>query len=366
MSNHDPLHGPQDDAFPLLEDLGDLATLAQEHAGELRTYVYQVDQDGRKKPPGFSQHSYLERIEGVPELDDLRDRWGGGLYLLLVKTVAGAMKARVRVSIADATTRTAAPPSAAVPPAAAPPGSDHLLATIATTISESITRALEPVITRIATPPAPAVDTLAVMREAVSLVRELAPPPSAPATDGSTAVDLLLKGMKIGRESEAGGTSLGDALVQVAPQALDTLGRVAATFAQARGARIARPAPAPTPAPASPVEPSLASVVEGPTASGADVPPAEADAIGRAAWLVTHLEAMRLSGADAEKVADVVEDLLTDSELEMLAKLDAPGAVERLGMLGTVPAELASPDGLTWLGAFLDRLRQSDEDEPGV
>lgn len=355
---------PTGDGSPLW--LGDMASLVEEHQGFVRTYVYRVADDGRKVPPGFGDTLFLERLAGAPDFEDIRDRFGGGNYELMVQGKNGRMLGKRRVAISGARRELSTPEQATPAPgvaAAAPqPTSEQLAATLAVTLAETMARVLEPIVAKLATPPAPPVDQLTMLRETLTLVRELAPPQSTSATDGAAAVELLLKGMKLGRESEAGGMGVGDAIVQIAPQALDTIGRVAATFAQSRAPRPVRPTPAAANDPPRTPDASHATVVE-PTLTP-DPAPTEADAIGRATWLVAHLETMRQSGADAEKVADVVEDLLTDSEIELLTGLDAAGALQRLGMLGEVPPGLGSPDGRTWLGAFLDRLRASEEDEP--
>lgn len=345
---------------------GDLDSIPADQISTATTYLYRVAEDGRKLPPGSGREMYLAKFSGrIVDLDEVRERWGGGSFVVMVVQKGGTMLRRVTVNI-DGAPKYEALEKPAEPAAE----TDRIAAAVAAAISPALEQLADVVRviaeTKSEPAPAPAVDPLALVREVMSVVRE-----SAPQAGGSSPGELMKifrEGMMLGREAESPTKSVGDAIAEVAPKALEALNNIG--VAMASRAPLARRGAAPPRAQA--VKPGA------PAASGAVVVegPAAADqgnaVVARVRWLVDHLDVMRESGADAAKVADVVEDLLTEFEIKKLTSyvaaadggqlaVNTSALLAELGQVVQPPQGLLSEPGQRWLAEFLVRLAEPSE-----
>lgn len=356
------------------EDFGDLGSISEDQIAGSVTYVYAIDEDGRKVPNGMSREKYLAKIQGKRvDFDDIRERWGGGNYAIYVRQArGGAMIRSVTVRI-DGPARM--DPVATPAAVAVPSETVRLAEAVALALSpslEAMSRAIATLAQHAAAPPAPAQpDALAITERVLTLVKTMQPPPPPPppASDPTQVMKLFMSGWRMGSEAAGGGKSVGDAIAEIAPKALETIGSMTTAFTS----RPPRPAPAraqaPRPASPTPTTDAAAQVQLEPAAEVVTTEPTTTmpsdDVMARGRWLVGYTEGMYVSGADPVKTADVVEDLLSDFELERLGEYDAEGALGFMTAFGPVPDGLSSADGRIWLQKFLDRLREEGDDDDG-
>lgn len=348
---------------------GDLDSIPTDQLATATTYLYRIAEDGRKLPPGSGREMYLAKFVGrLVDLDEVRERWGGGSFMVMVVQRGGMMLKRAVVNI-DGPPRLA-PSEPAVPEVATSSEADRVAAAVSLALAPALEQ-LASVVRVVAEskqtpPPAPAVDPLALVREVMSVVRE-----SAPAASGATASEMMKvfrEGMTLGREAESPTKSVGDAIAEVAPKALEALSNIGQAMASRPPMR--RAAAPPRAGGGKPVAsaPSNAVVVEG--APAVDQGNA---VVARVRWLVDHLDMMRESGADAGKVADVVEDLLTEFEIKKLTGyvavhdgqvgVNTSALLAELGQVVPAPAGLVTEDGQRWLAEFLVRLAEPAESD---
>jgi hypothetical protein len=190
--------------------IGDLASLVGAASEGVVTYVYRIDNSGRKVPNGAGSELYLARLDGPPDFDEIRSRWGGGFYEVMVQKRGGQMITSSRFGIDG-------DPKPVTPEAVAEPEVAGVRATDATSLAVALTTVLSPVFEQLAgtmkliaerqttPPPAPPVDQLAMVREVVTMMRETQPAPAAPEDNVDRMLSMFERGMKLGRESEGAG-----------------------------------------------------------------------------------------------------------------------------------------------------------------
>lgn len=370
-------------------EFGDLSSIPKDELSSLTTYLYRIADDGTKMPSGFRRERYvMKRVGGLFDFDEIREQCGGGNFLIIVTaTIGGRMLRCVRLPI-EGPPRLYVPASLESPPVpvAAEPVRVEEPAPRTTRpdeIAQAVALAITPVMQQLAevvkavtvaqaapaaAPPMNPMDIFEMMDRGIRLGRESAVP--QPAADTEKLLDMFERGMKLGRTTE-GGKSIGEAIVEVAPRAIDAIATGLASRPVAPRVFVRRGAPAAAPgAAAAAADKSSAVVVE---PGGAVVQPAAGDVAARVRWLVEYLDSMRSSGADATKVADVLEDLLSEFEVRKLASyvgehdgqpaVNVSAALADLGQLHPAPAGLVSEDGQRWLAEFLERLAQPAEPE---
>lgn len=314
--------------------LGDFAHLAEQYSNDtLVTYVYRIDEDGRKLPGGVGPQVYLEKVMGVPELDKIRERWGGGCYEFMIQTTRGKMIQKRRMLVAGPARNafeTPAPAPAPAPATAPALDGDRL----ATMVSESIARAIAPLLERRAEPRESSFEQTLALAE--RMATRMAPPPQDQATLVKSSLDMLEKGINLARRETGSGRSLGDAVVEAMPQLVEVIGRVI-------DSRERNAAPGAAPAAPAPPGPDLANLV--------------------LAGMVARAVA---NGRTAEDLAAVIEVQLNERELAQLVGI-APGFVagNLRRFAGQFPA-LSDPSLEPLVAETLRLLSETDDGPQGI
>lgn len=352
-----PLDEPQPPRSHWL--LGDLLSANGVLPEQCTTYVYRVDVSGRKVPPGFDGVAYSLKYSGVPDFETIREQLGGGFFNIAVTGKNGKMVHTGNVEIEGH----ARVPGEAPPPAAAPPPSPSPELSVLAPVLERLVTRLDSLESRIAAPPAPAVDQFEMFAKTLALVQQIQPAREPSGTAMVTAyVEALQRGMDIGRAAE-GGRTVGDSLIELGPQILQAIQPMLARPA----APPMRPA-VPTAGRAAIAAPAVSGASVEPAAAPVPVPPAAVLPMGstpqeRIQWVVAFLAAQRTFGVDPDEAADVLEPRLSDVELAMLRSLTVDQAYAQLGEgIAQFPV-LVSEDGKAWVSGVLDRLREPDSDD---
>lgn len=354
---------PAADAPATTDDVIDLDDFwSFDDAPDQTTYVYRLDESGHVRPSSIDG-AYECRITGPIDPEIVKSHVGGGRFRLIVKRGRTLIK-RFVVRIAGDPQGASAPPP---PPAPAPAAFDPNA--FAQVIAQSIGAVLDAKFAVLAPPK----DTLAQALEIVRVMREAAPAPaaSAPPIDAATLVqqqlDMFHRGYKTARDmtgSAEGGRSMGDALVEVLPRALETVDRALqakAAVDQLRAHRASAPArPAPAPAPANG---SVAQVVndEPAAASGAEEDPV----VEWADALIGIVARGLRQQIEPEDLADTIELLLDEPERATLLAVPEAVLLEQLELRKGQHPELGSPQLREYVTATLEALRSSPDDEPG-
>jgi hypothetical protein len=327
------------------------------------TYVYRIDENGNTKR-GSSQSAFECKIAGAVDPEIVADRVGGGTFRLLVRR-GSEMHRRLLVRISGPPKHAGAPESSA-PPAPAPPAADA--ASIATAVASAVASVLD---ARLPAATAQQRDPFEMAVTLVKLMRDEQKPSAPGAIDAAALtnqmLDMHMRGLKQGQEiaesiSNAGGTTVGQALLQTLPRALDVAERV--VNAQVAVAQLRAKSPAPAAAPggaARAAAPGSASHAEVVTSAAETAAPD-----GAAPWVdvVVSLVARSLERqVEPEDLADTLELMLDPSELALVAAAPDPVVVEQLAAQASRFPALGTPQLGEYVSAVLRALREPADDE---
>lgn len=327
-----PYSDPDDDVDPVAPELGDLDELIESDFGEGVTwYLYRGVFEGNAK--NAARGPYIQKGTGAVDLDAIRDRFGGGWYVLRVKDAQGSYRKTLRFAIEGAP-RVA---SDAPPPAPRTTASDDLAELNAELERLRLEYRIKLTRDRIAgnTPPpptpAPAVDPLAMFERALNVARSLMPAGAA-AVDPTRALEVSLDLIE---RMESRGTGRDAGWADVARDFVrESLPRVIGFLESRVPPRAPVSAPTPTPTPAG--APQLAPVTR-PSGPG---------------YVVTLLLEGFRDQLEPDELADDFERKLTNGDLEAL-RAQPPDVL--LGMLPTYSAEFRKDDAHPEAHAEVDR-----------
>lgn len=285
-------------------ELGDIEELESDALDEVKWWLYRARMDGTVVKSENPRGAYLVKGVGPLDLDKVREKHGGGWYLLRTKNPDGSYRKSVLFEIEGPAMVTSSPASSSSPGGA--PG--DLMAEMKKQLRDEVEtlkleyqarffreRLLAPTPATVTTPTRDPLDDLSKL---VNVVRALMPAPTQPA-DASKTIEFALgladrlEGL---RRDAAGGSSWADvardAIKDTLPQLLDVLGN--------RGAP-ARPRAVGASAAASP-----ASAPNG-TAS----PPP----VNRVVLIADMIAGAFSKQTEPSALADAAEEVLSEDEL---------------------------------------------------
>lgn len=318
------------------------ALLSAIQSSDRAVSLWRVNERGRA--------AYLRRMPGSEfDLDEIRDRDGGGLYELRAHGPDNRIERQVRFAIEGA-------PKARATDAGELSRVDRLEGMLAQLLE------------RQAASPAPTVDPLVMALKIVEVMKPAAAPAVvAPASDPIALFTLFDKMLDV-RERIAGDVEPApppSALERIAEPMMNLLGRAADANDQQMKRRTARPAaPAPTtPAPS----PTVAPAPGAEAAAVAAVSAAPADPLAQLAQRVPaiargYLASCARGDKDPALYADVVLDALPDDVVQQLpALLAGDDAAARLCAL--IPQWTPYPG---WIGELVQAIRAAlaEDDAP--
>jgi hypothetical protein len=297
-------------------------------SGGQRYTVHKEPGPGGKRPIYCATYAREEL-----SLDTIRDSFGGGEYRITGFDSENKLTESKRVTIIDVpkARETAAP-------AAAPDGTSALLMQMIKSQGEMITAL-------VGRPPAAAPSGPTAM-ELVSLIKALTP---APPEKGP--VEMLLEGLKMGRDLGGGGD---DSMMGLAKTALENLPALAAMGGK-------RPAPAAAPALPAPRAPGPMSNGNGAAAPPPQKTEAEMDIMKKLEWL--KVQSAWLCGlASTKKDPDLYAEVFMDNlppfitEEEIYERMSAENAIAQLAQLNPNVAKFPE-----WMQQFRQAVLDSYE-----
>jgi hypothetical protein len=360
------------------DDLGDLGLENLEPG--LTWYVYRPWQPGERRPMGVGPRSFgafVAVLEGwSPDLENLKERVGPGVWTLVGKQ-GGAMRARRTVEIVgkpwplEAVGRSTAPTPAPAPHVEAPRPAYELApppdwreamrAEIRSALGEYALR-MPPPAAAVAAPPAR--DPVDLFLAAFTVAKDLVRPttPTDPNTVLSSVVDAFKNGLELGRlanpDAPAATDRGGDG------QLLQSLVPLLTALVSRGKTAPAHPAPttpelAPSPAPGT-VRPGATTALPPalPPAASSSRETGDTLQSPRLTAMVEHLSAGLTHESDPERVADAVDLLIDDADVDALARADVPTLRAWLAPYLVGYPVFQAPHADRWLAGFLAAFRE--------